>query len=185
MAMLLHTIDAPVHAPDFTAPELPLRYDAAALALEDRDFAIAELRRQLAALVRDPPRRILVIDDNQDFATFLAKYLRDTTTIETSVCAQPVQAMHRLCDEPWGVVVADLQLEGSLVHGPGLLRSIPRETAVYLVSGVVPEDLPVVARRVGALGWCAKPPTREALRQMAQKILAYLDPVAAANLVID
>jgi DNA-binding response OmpR family regulator len=68
--------------------------------------------------------RILVVEDDQDTALFLRHVLESRGEFEATHTADPAAALALVVDEPWDLVVTDLELPG--MNGLELVAALRR-----------------------------------------------------------
>ncbi len=103
------------------------------------------------------PRRVLVVDDDLSLRQFLTNMLRRASY---SVRAVPggVEALEALRDQPVGVVVTDLNMEG--MDGMAVLSAVKEEwpeTEVVMITAYATTENAVSAMKKGAYDYVVKP----------------------------
>jgi len=101
--------------------------------------------------------RVLLVDDEEDFASTLAERLR-LRGIETRVATNGEQAVELILDDPPQVVVLDVMMPG--MSGLEVLRRIKREypaMPVILLTGMGTKKDAVEGTRLGAHDYLMKP----------------------------
>jgi two-component system, NtrC family, response regulator HydG len=80
-------------------------------------------------------RRILVIEDDQDTALFLTHVLESRGQFEVTHTPDPAAALALVVDEPWDLVITDLELPGmSGLELIGALRRLLPRLPVMMVT---------------------------------------------------
>jgi DNA-binding response OmpR family regulator len=69
-------------------------------------------------------RRILVVEDDQDNALFLTHVLENRGQFEVTHTPDPAAALALVVDEPWDLVISDLELPG--MNGLELIGAVRR-----------------------------------------------------------
>jgi DNA-binding response OmpR family regulator len=95
--------------------------------------------------------RILVVEDDQDTALFLRHVLESRGELEATHTADPAAALALVVDEPWDLVVTDLELPGmnGLELVAALRRLVPSLPVLIVTShatGVQGIDYPVLLK---------------------------------------
>jgi DNA-binding response OmpR family regulator len=95
--------------------------------------------------------RILVVEDDQDTALFLRHVLESRGQFEATHTSDPAAALALVVDEPWDLVVTDLELPGmnglELVAAMRrLVPSLPVLIVTSHVTGVQGIDYPVLTK---------------------------------------
>src|SRR2546429_8429406 len=101
-------------------------------------------------------RRILIVDDDESVRNLFADYLDESYSCVTA--ADAYEALERLSDEPFALVLSDMQMPG--LGGIELLRKIIErypDTAVLMVSGVDRKQRVLDAISVGAADYLTQP----------------------------
>ena len=103
------------------------------------------------------PRSVLVVDDEAEFlATYRRLLGRDGFRVVTA--ASRAGALRALADEPFALVVADLQLgDGDGLDVVRHARATTPPTPVIVVSGRASNEARQAARAAGAAVFFAKP----------------------------
>jgi DNA-binding response OmpR family regulator len=79
--------------------------------------------------------RILIVEDDQDSALFLTHVLENRGQFEVTHALDPAVALASVVDEPWDLVITDLELPG--MHGLeliGALRKLLPRLPVIIVT---------------------------------------------------
>ncbi len=97
------------------------------------------------------PGRILVVEDDQDTALFLRHVLESRGQFEVTHTPDPAIALALVVDEPWALVVTDLELPGmdGLELVTALRRLAPSLPVLIVTSypaGVQGTDYPVLIK---------------------------------------
>jgi DNA-binding response OmpR family regulator len=95
--------------------------------------------------------RVLVVEDDQDTALFLRHVLESRGEFEVTHTADPAAALALVVDEPWDLVVTDLELPGmNGLELIGALRRLAPSLPVLIVTshvtGVRGIDYPVLLK---------------------------------------
>jgi DNA-binding response OmpR family regulator len=95
--------------------------------------------------------RILVVEDDQDTALFLRHVLESRGQFEVTHTPDPAAALALVVDEPWDLVVADLELPGMnglelIAALRRLVPSLPVLIVTPLATGVQGIDYPVLIK---------------------------------------
>lgn len=95
--------------------------------------------------------RVLVVEDDQDTALFLTHVLESRGQLEVTHTSDPAGALALVVDEPWDLVVADLELPGmnGLELVAALRRLVPSLPVLIVAShatGVQGIDYPVLTK---------------------------------------
>jgi DNA-binding response OmpR family regulator len=96
-------------------------------------------------------RRILVVEDDQDTALFLRHVLESRGQFEVTHTPDPAAALALVVDEPWDLVVTDLELPGmnGLELVAALRRLVPSLPVLIVTphaTGVRGIDYPVLTK---------------------------------------
>ena len=96
-------------------------------------------------------RRILVVEDDQDTALFLRHVLESRGQFEVTHTPDPAAALALVVDEPWDLVVTDLELPGmnGLELVAALRRLVPSLPVLIVAphaTGVRAIDYPVLIK---------------------------------------
>ena len=149
--------DAPSAPSTSPAPshEITARYT---VAKRKRDETIARIRREIAETA--PRACVLIVDDAAEWAHMLAEVLRHDLGVDTVVVSDADEALITARDALTGdfaAAVVDLHLGHHAVNGLTVAAALPRGVGVFLVSGVMPDELAEAGRRVSAEAVFAKP----------------------------
>lgn len=95
--------------------------------------------------------RILVVEDDRDTALFLRHVLESRGQFEVTHTSDPAAALALVVDEPWDLVVTDLELPGmnglELVAAlRRLVPSLPVLIVTFHATGVRGIDYPVLSK---------------------------------------
>lgn len=136
-------------------PALTARY---ACAKRKRDAIIAQIKREIAET--SPRARVLVVEDAAEVAHLLAEVLRDEAGVDVDVAVDPVRALEiarSTVSGDYAAALIDLHLNHSTINGLTVAAALPRGVCVYMVSGVMPQELAEAGRRVSAEAVFEKP----------------------------
>jgi two-component system response regulator HydG len=124
--------------------------------------------RPLLTVRPEHPRRILVVDDDEDIARFHALVLRRAGH-DVTVLHDPVQALQRIDAEPYDLLVSDIQMPAmtGLELTARLRVRAPRLPAI-LVTAHATVEAAIGAVRTGAVDFVAKPVTPAELLAAAE-----------------
>jgi two-component system, OmpR family, response regulator len=115
------------------------------------------------------PERVLIVDDEKDFLEILAERLGGRgMDVSTAACAE--DALHMVEEESYDVVILDFMmpaLDG--FKALKLLKQKQPEVQIILLTGNVPEQKHIEAKKLGALDVIEKPPDLQALIQKIRK----------------
>ncbi len=120
----------------------------------------------------DKTLKILIVDDEKDLRTKIARFLKSGTAFDISVAENGLSAQRQLQYEHFDLVVTDLDMPG--MNGLTLLRWIVREHAqlpVLMMSGYGEISDAVEAMRIGAVDYLEKPFDLEDLQQKIEQTL--------------
>jgi DNA-binding NtrC family response regulator len=110
-----------------------------------------------------PPVRVLVVDDEADFATATAERLRRRGFLAVPVFAGR-EALERIAAEPFEAVLLDLRMPG--MDGLAVLREIRRvdpHLRVIVLTGHGTVDSGIEGMQIGAADFLRKPADFESL----------------------
>lgn len=160
---------------------------AIARAAADADRALERLRAQVDQLLSPTAPRtlrserfvrsrrvaaILYVDDHA-LAHLYGDALREALPgCMVSVVTNADEAIAAARSGSWTVAVLDLHLGHPSLTGLDVLAELPTSTRVVLVTGVLPEDLPEVARRAEVDAHLVKPFAPDALARVVAGLLA-------------
>jgi CheY-like chemotaxis protein len=125
----------------------------------------------LAKRPKAPPRRILIVDDEEGFRDGLADLL-DLEGFSVEVCSDAVEAVRLLPQFRPDAILLDLRMPH--LDGEGFMRGLhglPAGDHVPVVLISAKEDLAAVAARAGAAAFLAKPFDVEQLLSVLEKVL--------------
>jgi len=101
-------------------------------------------------------QRILVVDDSEAVRSFIAGLLRCEGYAVSEAC-DGEEALRRVREEPFDVVVTDFQMPGlNGLEMMAQMREQDDQTPVIIVSGLE-TDLSRLAVELGAYAWMSKP----------------------------
>ncbi|MEW6220390.1 MAG: response regulator [Thermodesulfobacteriota bacterium] len=129
-------------------------------------------------------KRVLVVDDNPEFLTFMSEALADQD-LEVEAAADVQTAVTLMGANPFDLVVSDKNLPGTSGTGSGgmdllrYIRSTSPATAVILITGDVSLEAAIEAMRLGAFDFACKPISVADLKARVARALEYqnfLDP---------
>ena len=168
------------------APELAARFARAqrakVAAVTSLHQQIERLRTQLATT--RPGHRVLVVDDNEAIAHQLARVIREETGADVTVSTDADEAMAIVQGASHGAfaaAVVDLHLNHPTINGRDLADALKRSAAVYLVTGMMREELAETGRRVSAEAWYEKPLSAADLQSLCEAIRRRLVAVSPAG----
>ncbi len=149
-------------------PSLAARY---ACAKQRRDAIIAQIRRDIAAT--SPRARVLVVEDSVGIAHGLAGVLRDEARVDVDVAIDPARALEiarSTVAGDYAAALIDLHLNHSTINGLTVAAALPRGVSVFMVSGVMPQELAEAGRRVSAEAVYEKPLSIQDLQRLCTAI---------------
>jgi DNA-binding NtrC family response regulator len=103
------------------------------------------------------PQRILIVDDDLPARMAMEKVLQ-SHNYETFSCGSGEQAVVKIREESFGVLIGDFQMQG--IDGLQLIREARRikpEISTVLVTGLAAEEMRVEASKQGVDGFFPKP----------------------------
>jgi len=113
---------------------------------------------------------VLIVDDEPNIRSGLAKGLAGEADL-VSTAASPEEALERVRDGRYRLIIADVRLNGS-IDGVELLRQIRRlqpEIAAIVITAHGTVELAVEAMRAGAFDFISKPLDLNLVRQQVRK----------------
>ncbi len=116
-------------------------------------------------------RRILLVDDNPDFAEIVARIL-ENQGFQTTIVPNGNAALEKVSTEPPALVLLDLKLPD--ITGEEVLRkikSINEDTSVIILTGYGGEQVAVDLMKAGAADFISKPFEREMLLNAVKNAL--------------
>ena len=116
--------------------------------------------------------RILIVDDHAVVRLGLREILADEPNVEVSEAADPGEALKLIREQPWSLVVLDIDLPGR--GGLELLKDVKRERhrLPVLILSVYPEEqFALRTLKAGASGFLSKDSAPEELVNAVRKIL--------------
>ena len=116
--------------------------------------------------------RILIVDDHAVVRRGLREILADEPNVEVSEAADPSEALKLMREQPWSLVVLDIDLPGR--GGLELLKDVKRELPrlPVLILSVYPEEqFALRTLKAGASGFLSKDSAPEELVNAVRKIL--------------
>ncbi len=111
----------------------------------------------MIALKRPDPRRVLVVDDDPSILTMIEDLLSEAG-FEVGKCSSGREALERIREHDWDVVLTDLQMAG--IDGLELLAGVREhnpDTPVIVMTAFGTIQSAVDAMRAGALDFVTKP----------------------------
>jgi len=129
-----------------------------------------------------PPRRVLIVDDEEVICKYLRRALRKSLGCETSYCLSGPAALEELAKSPYSVVATDLRMPG--MDGLELLERIRREhpeVSVVMMTAHGSLETAVRAMKLGASDYVTKPFRAEEFCLVIEKVLKerrLLDEIA-------
>ncbi len=111
----------------------------------------------MIALKRPDPRRVLVVDDDPSILTMIEDLLSEAG-FEVGKCSSGREALERIREHDWNVVLTDLQMAG--IDGLELLAGVREhnpDTPVIVMTAFGTIQSAVDAMRAGALDFVTKP----------------------------
>ena len=129
--------------------------------------------------------RVLIVDDHALLAESVARFLQ-AHAIDAMWCADPVQALQRMREEDWSVVLLDV----SMPDGNGLdllkrIKLIKPDLPVLILSMHPEQQFALRALRNGAAGYLTKGCSPEIVIEAIRKVSQggrYLTPSVAEQL---
>ena len=131
--------------------------------------------------------KVLIVDDHAIVRRGLNDILSDERDVEVSETASPHEALRLIREQPWNLIVLDLDLPGK--SGLDLLKDMKRERPrlPVLILSVYPEEqFAVRTLKAGASGFMSKDAAPEDLVRAIRKILKggkYISDIAAEKLL--
>jgi CheY-like chemotaxis protein len=119
-----------------------------------------------------PPRRVLIVDDEEGFRDGVADLL-GMEGYEVTVARDAIEAVRLVPEFQPEVILLDLRMP--LLDGEAFLRGmsgLPASRRVPVVLISAKEDLAAVAARAGAAGYLTKPFEAPQLLSLLEKLLA-------------
>ena len=116
--------------------------------------------------------RVLIVDDHAVVRRGLREILADERSLEVSETADPHEALRLIREQPWSLVVLDIDLPGK--SGLELLKEVRRERPrlPVLILSVYPEEqFALRTLKAGASGFLSKDSAPEDLVRAVRKIL--------------
>jgi DNA-binding response OmpR family regulator len=107
--------------------------------------------------VNAEPRRILVVEDEQDIAELIALHLRDNR-FEVTIAVDGHEGMRHAFARDWDLVILDIKLPGP--DGLSICRSLRREKSylpIVMLTSKTSELDRVLGLELGADGYVSKP----------------------------
>jgi signal transduction histidine kinase len=123
----------------------------------------------------DSKRRILIVDDNPEFAHIVARNLREEG-YEVSIASDGNTAIERVPSESPELVLLDLKLPD--ITGREVLKriqTIDKDIAVIIITGYGGEQFAVDLIKSGAMDFLSKPVGRESLLKAVKDALKIRD----------
>jgi CheY-like chemotaxis protein len=141
-------------------------------------------RTAAGAAARDGARAVLVVEDDPGFAGVVSELAR-SLQFEPVVAATAEDAWRRVVEAPPSAIVLDVGLPDA--SGLAVLERLKRDPAtrhipVHVVSG---RDEARTALELGAVGYAAKPVSREDLEQVFRRLEAQVGPRRRRVLVVE
>jgi DNA-binding NtrC family response regulator len=118
------------------------------------------------------PRRVLIVDDDEEAARDLQRLLRDEPGIEVTAITEPALALETLGAESYSVVLTDLRMPG--IDGMEIVRQVQQRrllATVIVMTGYGGIEEAVRAVRLGAYDFLQKPVNIPNLRLVLQRAL--------------
>jgi DNA-binding NtrC family response regulator len=119
-----------------------------------------------------PPIRILVVDDNRDLLITISKALSRVDGYEVELQADPVVALRRISEAPFGLFLLDIRMPE--IDGISLLahcRRLHPKVPVILMTAYASVEQAVEIMRLGADYYLSKPFSPDSLRDVAARVL--------------
>jgi len=113
--------------------------------------------------------KVLIVDDEKDFLEIIAERL-SMRGMDVSTANSADDALRLVEEEPYDVVIMDFMMPA--VDGFKALKLLKQkqpEIQIILLTGNVPEQKHIEAKRLGALDVIEKPPDLKALIQKIKK----------------
>lgn len=123
--------------------------------------------------------KVLIVDDEKDFLEIIAERL-GMRGMDVSTANSADDALRLVEEEPYDVVIMDFMMPA--VDGFKALKLLKQkqpEIQIILLTGNVPEQKRIEAKRLGALDVIEKPPDLKALIQKIKKAKKIRLPVRA------
>ncbi len=123
--------------------------------------------------------KVLIVDDEKDFLEIIAERL-SMRGMDVSTANSADDALRLVEEEPYDVVIMDFMMPA--VDGFKALKLLKQkqpEIQIILLTGNVPEQKHIEAKRLGALDVIEKPPDLKALIQKIKKAKKIRLPVRA------
>jgi len=123
--------------------------------------------------------KVLIVDDEKDFLEIIAERL-SMRGMDVSTANSADDALRLVEEEPYDVVIMDFMMPA--VDGFKALKLLKQkqpEIQIILLTGNVPEQKRIEAKRLGALDVIEKPPDLKALIQKIKKAKKIRLPVRA------
>ena len=125
--------------------------------------------------MRSGPKRVLVIEDEQDIAELIALHLRDVFS-EVAIANDGTDGLARASAEPWDLIILDLRLPG--VDGLEICRTLRRHATyapILMLTAKSSELDRVLGLETGADDYLSKPFSVLELVARAKAILRRVD----------
>jgi DNA-binding NtrC family response regulator len=119
-----------------------------------------------------PPIKILVVDDNRDLLITISKALSRVDGYEVELQADPVTALRRISEAPFGLFLLDIRMPE--IDGISLLahcRRLHSKVPVILMTAYASVEQAVEIMRLGADYYLSKPFSPDALRDIVARVL--------------
>jgi DNA-binding NtrC family response regulator len=123
--------------------------------------------------------KVLIVDDEKDFLEIIAERLA-MRGMDVSTANSADDALRLVGEEPYDVVIMDFMMPA--VDGFKALKLLKQkqpEIQIILLTGNVPEQKHIEAKKLGALDVLEKPPDLKALIQKIKKAKKIRLPVHA------
>jgi two-component system response regulator AtoC len=119
-----------------------------------------------------PPRRILIVEDNETAARHLQQVLKNDPQLVVDVANDGKQALQQLPENPYSIVLTDLRMPR--LDGMQLIKEVQQRrlpVTVIVTTGHGGVDEAVQAMRMGAHDFLTKPIDVEHLREVVKRAL--------------